>query len=65
MPAVHDATVPEVAPGEGHAYPALQLVHDGQPSRLYLPGGHTAPLGVGVVDPGGHAYPALQLVHNV
>ncbi len=39
--------------------PALQLVHNPAPDRLYFPGGHVA--AVALVDPTMHAYPAVQL----
>jgi hypothetical protein len=40
---------------DGHAYPALQLVHDGSPAILYFPAGQIAAAGVAVVEPDGHA----------
>jgi len=54
--AVHAAVPrPDVVPYS----PALQLVHDDAPDRLYVPAGHTD--AVGLVDPATHAYPVLQL----
>ncbi len=38
--------------------PALQLLHDPAPDKLYFPTLHTA--AVVVVDPATHAYPAVQ-----
>jgi hypothetical protein len=56
VPAAHiaEAGVADVEP-EGHAYPALQLVHELAPETLNLPGGQMAAGGVGVVEPDGHA----------
>ncbi len=52
-PAWHATAVALVAPG-GHAYPALQLLHDPAPARANCPAGHWE----GEKDPGGQAYPA-------
>jgi hypothetical protein len=39
----------------GHAYPALQLLHDTAPDKLNLPLGHMAAAGDDDVEPAGHA----------
>ncbi len=51
-------------PAVGHAYPALQLLHDVAPDTLKVPAGHIADAGLALVDAAGHAYPALQLLHD-
>jgi hypothetical protein len=43
--------------------PALQLLHEPAPVKLYRPVGHTA--AVALVDPATHAYPALQLASHM
>jgi hypothetical protein len=54
-PCGHICTASLVAPGSGHANPALQLLHEVAPAPLYLPAGQMADGGVGDVDPDGHA----------
>jgi hypothetical protein len=56
VPAAHTAVggVGDVDPA-GHAYPALQLVHDVAPAVLNEPAGHIASEGVDELDAGGHA----------
>jgi hypothetical protein len=42
--------VADVEP-DGHAYPALQLVHDVAPDSLKVPAGHSADTGADDVEP--------------
>jgi hypothetical protein len=49
----------------GHAYPALQVMHDVAPATAKLPAAHNAVGGSATTDPAGHAYPALQFEHDV
>jgi hypothetical protein len=55
VPAPQSTTVPFVAPADGHAKPALQLLQLVAPTTLNVPAAHIAADGVAVVEPDGHA----------
>jgi hypothetical protein len=61
VPAAHTTVVGDELACVGHAYPALQSLHDTEPAMLYLPAGHTLAGESPTLDPGlGHVYPAMQ-----
>jgi hypothetical protein len=57
-PGGHGRVHSSPSPNASLNVPAVQLVHESAPRRLYRPCGHC--IAVGTTEPGGHAYPALH-----